>query len=64
MILDRIRESRAGHHLGNHEAREIANYHYFDRLMRQRPGETLVKERAQPMPQPEPIVTVATLRDH
>ena len=46
MILDRIRKSRAGHHLGIHEAREIANYHYFDRLIRQRPGETLVRERA------------------
>ena len=63
MILDRIRESRADHLLGIHEALEIANYHYFDRLMRQKPGETLVREKAQPMPEPEPQVTVGILQD-
>ena len=61
MILDRIRESRADHLLGIYEALEIANYHYFDRLMRQKPGETLVREQAQPTP--EPKVIVGTLRD-
>ena len=53
MILDRIRESRADHLLGIYEALEIANYHYFDRLMRQKPGETLVKDPS-PDPSPDP----------
>ena len=61
MLLERIRESRADRLLDIYEALEIANHSYFDRLMRQRPGETLVPETRQP--QPEPRVVAVTLWD-